>query len=83
MPPVKKVPRWDDDPQNGTPECVLHWSGAHQAWRFRLWLGHPDRLRVENEGGKWWLCDLWTGERQRLKQGCMVVVERGGRAVVI
>ena len=83
MPAVKKVPRWDDDPANGEPECVLHWSGAHQAWRFRLWLGHPDRLRVEQDGGRWWLVDLWTGERQRLKQGQMVVVERGGRAVVI
>ena len=69
MPSAKKVPRWDDDPQNGVPECVLHW--------------HPDRLRVEQDGGKWWLVDLWTCDRQRLKQGAMVVVERGGRAVVI
>ena len=81
--PVRGVPAWDDDPAHGTPECCLHWNGAHQVWRFRYWLGHPDRLRVENDGGKWWLVDLWTGERQRLKQGCTVVVERGGRAVVI
>ena len=81
--PVRKLPAWDDDPANGKPECVLHWCGAHQAGRFRFWLGHPDRLRVEQDGGKWWLLDLWTGERQRLKQGCMVVIERGGRAVVI
>ena len=83
MAPVKKVPRWDDDPENGEPECCLSWTGAHQAWRFRLWMGHPDRLQLVNENGKWWLVDKWTGERQRLKQGQRVVVERGGRAVVI
>ena len=81
--PVRKVPAWDDDPENGLPECVLHWNGEHQVERFRFWLGHPDRLRVVQEDGKWWLVDLWTGERQRLKQGRLVVVERGGRAVVI
>ena len=83
MAPVKKIPRWDDDPTNGEPECCLQWCGAHQAWRFRLWLGHPDRIKLVNEGGKWWLEDLWTGDRQRLKQGQRVVVEKGGRAVVI
>ena len=81
--PVKKSPRWDDDPQNGTPECCIHWRGGQGVERFRFWLGHPDRLQVVQEDGRWWLVDLWTGERQALRGGNLVVVERGGRAVVI
>ena len=83
MPPVKKFPRWDDDPANGTPECCIHWRGGHDVQRFRFWIGHPDRLQVLQEDGRWWLVDLWTGERQALRGGRLVVVERGGRAVVI
>ena len=52
---VKKFPRWDDDPVNGTPECCIHWRGGHDVERFRFWIGHPDRLRVEQEDGRWFV----------------------------
>lgn len=84
MAPVKKVPRWDDDPEHGTPECCLHWRGWHDHGRVEFWIGHPDRLRLEQEeDGTCWLYDLWTGESQRLRMGCLIVVEKGGRAVVV
>ena len=83
MPPVKKVPRWDDDPDHGTPECCLHWSGPQDSWRVWDRMGHPDRLSIVEMGERSWLVDEWTSQWQILKPGCLIVIEKGGRAVVV
>ena len=83
MAPVKKVPRWDDDPENGTPECSLHWFGQQDNARLVFWMGHPDRLSLRSMGDRTWLVDEWTDQWQILKPGCLIVIEKGGRAVVV
>ena len=81
--PVRKVPAWDDDPDNGVPECCLHWSGPRDSYRLWHRIGHPDRISIVEMDGKSWVVDEWTQEWQRLRPGCLVVVERGGRTVVV
>ena len=65
------------------PECALTWRGPGDNWRVAWRMGHPDRLTLKPAGARAWIVDLWLGTRQKLYPGCVVVVERGGRAVVV